>query len=431
MKYSYSKSTPHQGYQSSPPSRVSPVPAASFSGKTGGGGLFPFLPNLTSTPEPTPEEWANEGYGEGYGELSNHAEQLAEASSELKRANAASEGAEGKKDETVEQPNSPNVPKITAEKDRILYSFGEGGSSGYAPDVVVSGSGSDILPDRIYASDKTNRIPDMVYGGRGADELPDFVYGDNRGDVLPDSVYGGQSSDNLPDMVYGDNRSDAMRWRSFEDVYDELPTQVISGKVGGQDKDTVKPATAQVGTSLKTQGTVNLKNVNNLPQMDTSMFKAPEHQPSPIEKFIDYTIQYQQDKMEHPLREIGMQAAASLVALPVLGAIAPSLAAAPVVAPAAASVANNITKLVPQASQTVQKVTQSAPVANNIVNFADYANKAPAAASSVQKVAAGIAASTASLASALSAKAKPVGWDSSTQKYNSVSSTVPLGGIGR
>lgn len=429
MKYSYSKSTPHQGYQSSPPSRVSPVPAASFSGKTGGGGLFPFLPNLAPTPEPTPEEYAQEGYGEGYGELANHAEQLAEASSELKRANAASEGAEGKKDETVEQPNSPNFPKITAEKDRILYSFGEGGSSGYAPDAVYSGSGSDILPDRIYASDKTNRIPDMVYGGRGADELPDFVYEDNRGDVLPDFVYGGQSADNLPDMVYGDNRSDAMRWRSFEDVYDELPTQVVSGKVGGQDKDTVKPATAQVGTPLKTQGTVNLKNVNNLPQMDTSMFKAPEHQPSMLEKFVDYAVEYHHDKMEHPLREIGIQTAASLVALPLASAAVQSLA--PAVASVAAPVVNNITKLVPQASQTMQKVTQSAPVANNIVNFADYANKAPAAASSVQKVAAGIAASTASLASALSAKAKPVGWDSNTQQYNSVSSAVPLGGIGR
>ena len=111
--------------------------------------------------------------------------------------------------------------------------------------------------------------------------------------------------------------------------------------------------------------------------------------------------------MEHPLREIGLQTGASLLAAPILAGMAPAAAISSAVAP----VANNIVRLVPQTSQAVQAASQAvAPVASqggNIVNFADYARK-------VGTLAAGAVGAV-----ALPAAAQTMGWNPQTQTYSS------------
>ena len=134
------------------------------------------------------------------------------------------------------------------------------------------------------------------------------------------------------------------------------------------------------------------------------MYQKPVQQSGPA-SFWDYAMRYQQDKMEHPLREIGLQTGASLLAAPIIAGMAPAAAVSSAVAP----VANNIVRLVPQTSQAVQSAAQAvAPVAsqgNNIVNFADYARK-------VGTLAAGVIGAV-----ALPAAAQMTGWNAQTQKY--------------
>ena len=115
------------------------------------------------------------------------------------------------------------------------------------------------------------------------------------------------------------------------------------------------------------------------------------------------------DKMENPVRELAIQTGASLAAAPVIGALGLGAAAAPI-ASAAAPIANNITKLVPQAPQGAQA---TAPVQNNIINFADLARKT-----------AGAAAAVGGAMTALPAAAQSNGWNSTTQVYKAPSSKV-------
>jgi hypothetical protein len=145
---------------------------------------------------------------------------------------------------------------------------------------------------------------------------------------------------------------------------------------------------------------MSFQDVQNLPVPDTSMYK-PVQQSGPS-SFWDYAMRYQQDKMEHPLREIGLQTGASILAAPLLAGMAPAAAVSSAVAP----VANNIVRLVPQASQAAsQAVTPVASQGNNIVNFADYARK-------VGTLAAGVVGTV-----ALPAAAQMTGWNPQTQKY--------------
>ena len=175
---------------------------------------------------------------------------------------------------------------------------------------------------------------------------------------------------------------------------------------------------------LVTRGQMSLQNVQNLPVPDTSAYQKPVQQ-SGLSRFWDYANRYQQEKMENPLREIGIQTGASLLAAPILAGMAPAAvtsAVAPVannivrLAPqtsqAAQSVANqtnNIVRLIPQASQAVQAASQAvAPAASqggNIVNFADYARK-------VGTLAAGVVGAV-----ALPAATQMTGWNPQTQKY--------------
>ena len=378
MEYSYSKPKSAPIYQTTPPSRVSPVGASSFSGPKGGGGLFPFLPIPgQSSPDATSSAGEN-------------AARNAAAQSQAQSAVNASVG-------QIRQLNQASVPQLQPQQNglRIEASISQKGLNGINSRMAEQPK----LPNSSVSTNSLDKLLGRETGGYG--QKADVIYGTHGSDFLYDAIIDRGGADTLPDRIISGSGSDELRYRSFQDVEASLPSDSVSFRVAGQDP--VAKAADTVQKPLTTKGQMSFQNVQNLPVPDTSMYK-PVQQSGPA-SFWDYAARYQQDKMEHPLREIGLQTGASLLAAPILAGMAPAAAVSSAVAP----VANNIVRLVPQTSQAVQSAAQAvAPVAsqgNNIVNFADYARK-------VGTLAAGVIGAV-----ALPAAAQMTGWNAQTQKY--------------
>ena len=378
MEYSYSKPKSAPIYQTTPPSRVSPVGASSFSGPKGGGGLFPFLPIPgQSSPDATSSAGEN-------------AARNAAAQSQVQSAVNASVG-------QIRQLNQASVPQLQPQQNglRIEASISQKGLNGINSRMAEQPK----LPNSSVSTNSLDKLLGRETGGYG--QKADVIYGTHGSDFLYDAIIDRGGADTLPDRIISGSGSDELRYRSFQDVEASLPSDSVSFRVAGQDP--VAKAADTVQKPLTTKGQMSFQNVQNLPVPDTSMYK-PVQQSGPA-SFWDYAARYQQDKMEHPLREIGLQTGASLLAAPILAGMAPAAAVSSAVAP----VANNIVRLVPQTSQAVQSAAQAvAPVAsqgNNIVNFADYARK-------VGTLAAGVIGAV-----ALPAAAQMTGWNAQTQKY--------------
>ena len=379
MEYSYSKPTSAPSYQTAPPSRVSPVGASSFSGPRGGGGIFPFIPIPgQSSPDATSSAGEN-------------AARNAAAQSQSQSAVNASVG-------QIRQLNQAAQPQLQPQQNglRIEASISQKGLNGINSRMAEQPK----LPNSSVSTNSLDKLLGRESGGYGY--KPDVVYGTHGSDFLYDAVIDSAGPDYIQDKIISGSGNDEIRYRSFQDVEDSLPSTSVSFRVSGQDPVVTNSGIVQ--KPLTTRGQMSFQNVQNLPVPDTSMYQKPVQQSGPA-SFWDYAARYQQDKMEHPLREIGLQTGASLLAAPILAGMAPAAAVSSAVAP----VANNIVRLVPQTSQAVQSAAQAvAPVAsqgNNIVNFADYARK-------VGTLAAGVIGAV-----ALPAAAQMTGWNAQTQKY--------------
>lgn len=379
MEYSYSKPTTAPSYQTAPPSRVTPVGASSFSGPKGGGGIFPFIP-LPGQSSPDATSSAGE-----------NAVRNAAAQSQAQSAINASVG-------QIRQLNQAAQPQLQPQQNglRIESSIVKNGLNRINSQM----SEQPKLPNSSVSTNSLDKLLGRETGGYG--QKADVVYGTHGSDFLYDAIIDRGGADTLPDRIISGSGNDELRYRSFQDVEASLPSDSVSFRVAGQDP--VVQSSGSVQKPLTTRGQMSFQNVQNLPVPDTSMYQKPVQQSGPA-SFWDYAARYQQDKMEHPLREIGLQTGASLLAAPILAGMAPAAAVSSAVAP----VANNIVRLVPQASQAVQNAAQAvAPVASqggNIVNFADYARK-------VGTLAAGAVGAV-----ALPAASQMVGWNPQTQKY--------------
>ena len=379
MEYSYSKPTTAPSYQTAPPSRVSPVGASSFSGPKGGGGIFPFIP-LPGQSSPDATSSAGE-----------NAARNAAAQSQAQSAINASAG-------QIRQLNQAAQPQLQPQQNglRIESSIVKNGLNRINSQM----SEQPKLPNSSVSTNSLDKLLGRETGGYG--QKADVVYGTHGSDFLYDAIIDRGGADQLPDRIISGSGNDELRYRSFQDVEASLPSDSVSFRVSGQDP--VVQSSGSVQKPLTTKGQMSLSNVQNLPVPDTSMYQKPVQQSGPA-SFWDYAARYQQDKMEHPLREIGLQTGASLLAAPILAGLAPAAAVTSAVTP----VANNIVRLVPQASQAVQNAAQAvAPVASqggNIVNFADYARK-------VGTLAAGAVGAV-----ALPAASQMVGWNPQMQKY--------------
>ena len=244
---------------------------------------------------------------------------------------------------------------------------------------------------------------DIIVGSEGPDRLYDPIIDRGGTDLIPDRIISGSGKDLIRDRIISGSGTDELRYRSFADVENSLPSNSVSFKVSGQDP-VVTPKT-QTQTPLKTQGQMSFQNVPDLPVPDTSEFRqAQPKQESILSRFWNYANQYQQEKMLNPLREIGIQTGASVLAAPILAGLAPAAAVSSAVAP----VANNIIRLQPQTTQAAQSVSQAVQNGGNIVRFADYA------ARNSGTLAAGVAG-----AMALPAASQVKAWDPETQTYSS------------
>lgn len=381
MEYSYSKPTTAPSYQTAPPSRVSPVGASSFSGPRGGGGLFPFIP-LPGQSSPDSSSSAGE-----------NAVRNAAAQSQAQSAINASVG-------QIRQLNQAAQPQLQPQQNglRIESSIVKNGLNRINSQM----SEQPKLPNSSVSTNSLDKLLGRETGGYG--QKADVVYGTHGSDFLYDAIIDRGGADTLPDRIISGSGNDELRYRSFQDVEASLPSDSVSFRVAGQDP--VVQSSGSVQKPLTTRGQMSFQNVQNLPVPDTSMYQSAPVRSGPS-SFWDYAMKYQQDKMEHPLREIGLQTGASLLAAPILAGMAPAAAVSSAVAP----VANNIVRLIPQTSQAVQAASQAvAPVASqggNIVNFADYARK-------VGTLAAGAVGAV-----ALPAAAQTVGWNPQTQTYSS------------
>ena len=381
MEYSYSKPTTAPSYQTTPPSRVTPVGASSFSGPKGGGGIFPFIP-LPGQSSPDSSSSAGE-----------NAARNAAAQSQAQSAVNASVG-------QIRQLNQAAQPQLQPQQNglRIESSIVKNGLNRINSQM----SEQPKIPNSSVSTNSLDKLLGRETGGYGY--RPDVVYGTHGSDVLYDPVIDSAGPDYIQDKILSGSGNDEIRYRSFQDVEASLPSDSVSFRVAGQDP--VVQSSGSVQKPLTTKGQMSLSNVQNLPVPDTSMYQSAPVRSGPS-SFWDYAMHYQQDKMEHPLREIGLQTGASLLAAPILAGMAPAAAISSAVAP----VANNIVRLVPQTSQAVQAASQAvAPVASqggNIVNFADYARK-------VGTLAAGAVGAV-----ALPAAAQTMGWNPQTQTYSS------------
>ena len=374
MEYSYSKPTTAPSYQTAPPSRVSPVGASSFSGPRGGGGLFPFIPLPGQSS-------LDSSSSAGENAVRNAA---AQSQAQSQSAINASVG-------QIRQLNQAAQPQLQPQQNglRIESSIVKNGLNRINSQM----SEQPKLPNSSVSTNSLDKLLGRETGGYG--QKSDVVYGTHGSDFLYDAIIDRGGADTLPDRIISGSGNDELRYRSFQDVEASLPSDSVSFRVAGQDP--VVQSSGSVQKPLTTRGQMSFQNVQNLPVPDTSMYQSAPVRSGPS-SFWDYAMKYQQDKMEHPLREIGLQTGASLLAAPILAGMAPAAAVSSAVAP----VANNIVRLIPQTSQAV------APVASqggNIVNFADYARK-------VGTLAAGVVGAV-----ALPAAAQTVGWNPQTQKY--------------
>ena len=378
MEYSYSKPTSAPSYQTAPPSRVTPVGASSFSGPKGGGGIFPFIP-LPGQSSPDATSSAGE-----------NAARNAAAQSQAQSAINASVG-------QIRQLNQAAQPQLQPQQNglRIESSIVKNGLNGINSQM----SEQPKLPNSTSTPNSLDKLLGRETGGYG--QKADVIYGTHGSDFLYDAIIDRGGADTLPDRIISGSGNDELRYRSFQDVEASLPSDSVSFRVSGQDP--VVQASGTLQKPLTTKGQMSFQDVQNLPVPDTSAYQTSVQQSGPS-SFWDYAVRYQQEKMENPLREIGIQTGASLLVAPLLAGMAPAAAVSSAVAP----VANNIVRLVPQASQTVQNVaTQAASQGNNIVNFADYARK-------VGTLAAGVVGAV-----ALPAASQMVGWNPQTQTYSS------------
>ena len=377
MEYSYSKPTSAPSYQTAPPSRVSPVGASSFSGPRGGGGIFPFIPIPgQSSPDATSSAGEN-------------AARNAAAQSQSQSAVNASVG-------QIRQLNQAAQPQLQPQQNglRIESSIVKNGLNRINSRMAEEPK----LPNVTTSSNSLDKLLGRESGGYGY--KPDVVYGTHGSDFLYDAVIDSAGPDYIQDKIISGSGNDEIRYRSFQDVESSLPSDSVSFRVSGQDPVVTNSGTVQ--KPLTTRGQMSFQNVQNLPVPDTSAYQKPVQQSGPS-SFWDYAARYQQDKMENPLREIGIQTGASLLAAPLLAGMAPAA-----VSSAVAPVANNIVRLIPQTGQAVQSAaSQVQPVTNNIVNFADYARK-------VGTLAAGVVGAV-----ALPAASQMVGWNPQTQTYSS------------
>ena len=393
MEYSYSKSHPGPTYQTSYPSRVTPVNAMSYSGPHGGGGLSLGFPAINPG-MPTPEDLPQEGYAEaaeGYNAIAENASELADAAKsydiQIERVKRAESAAQPKGQKKVKPDQIEN-------------------------NVPLNGD-IEIREQRV---EQTN-IPkgNEVYGENiSIGYKPDTIYGYNTNDMIRDAIFGDSGTDQIPDRIYGENPSNELRWKSFADVENDLPSETKFNPLQippavPKKQEEQKP----VSNPIPMTGEMSFENVPNLPVPEMQFAEPVQYgkgrEKNILEKASTYLNNYMADKMENPVRELAIQTGASLAAAPVIGALGLGAAAAPI-ASAAAPIANNITKLVPQAAQAVQA---AAPVQNNIVNFADLARKATGAAAAVGGA-----------MTALPAAAQSNGWNSTTQVYKAPSSKV-------
>lgn len=394
MEYSYSKPTSSPSYQTAPPSRVTPVGASSFSGPKGGGGIFPFIPIPSqSSPDATSSAWEN---------AAQNAAQNAAAQSQSMSAMNASIG-------QIRQLNQAAQPQLQPQQNglRIESSISQNGlnrtnsrmaEEPNVPNVSTSPNSLDKLLGR--ESGGYGQKADIVYGTHGSDFLYDAVIDGGGPDVLPDRIISGSGADRIQDRIISGSGTDDLRYRSFQDVESSLLSDSVSFRVAGQDP--AATASGSLQKPLVTRGEMSFQDVQNLPVPDTSAYQKPVQQ-SGLSRFWDYATRYQQEKMENPLREIGIQTGASLLAAPILAGMAPAA-----VTSAVAPVANNIVRLIPQTGQAVQSAaSQAVSQGNNIINFADYARQAGT-------LAAGVAGAV-----ALPAASQIVGWNPETQKYSS------------
>lgn len=383
MEYSYSRPASSPSYQTAPPSRVTPVGASSFSGPKGGGGIFPFIP-IPSQSSPDSSSSAGEN-------AAQNAAQNAASQSQAQSMSAinASVG-------QIRQLNQAAQPQLQPQQNglRIESSIVKNGLNGINSRMAEEPK----LPNVSTSPNSLDKLLGRESGGYGY--KPDAVYGTHGSDFLYDTVIDSAGPDYIQDKIISGSGNDEIRYRSFQDVEASLPSDSVSFRVSGQDPVVTSSGTVQ--KPLTTRGQMSFQNVQNLPVPDTSAYQKPVQQSGPS-SFWDFAARYQQDKMENPLREIGIQTGASLLAAPLLAGMAPAA-----VSSAVAPVANNIVRLIPQTGQAVQSAaSQVQPVANNIVNFADYARK-------VGTLAAGVVGAV-----ALPAASQMVGWNPQTQTYSS------------
>lgn len=395
MEYSYSKPASSPSYQTAPPSRVTPVGASSFSGPRGGGGIFPFIP-LPGQSSPDSTSSAGEN-------AAQNAAQNAAAQAQSMSAINASVGQVRQLNQAAQPQLQPQQNGLRIEASNVKNGLNRINSrmaeEPNLPNVSSSTNSLDKLLGRETGG--VGQKADVVYGTHGSDFLYDAIIDRGGADTLPDRILSGSGADRIQDRIISGSGTDELRFRSFQDVEASLPSDSVSFRVAGQDP--VEQSSGAVEKPLTTRGQMSLQNVQNLPVPDTSAYQKPVQQ-SGLSRFWDYANRYQQEKMENPLREIGIQTGASLLAAPILAGMAPAAAVSSAVAP----VANNIVRLIPQTGQAVQSAaSQVQPVTNNIVNFADYARQAGT-------LAAGVAG-----AMALPAASQVVGWNPETQKYSS------------
>ena len=396
MEYTYSKPTSAPSYQTAPPSRVTPVGASSFSGPRGGGGIFPFIP-LPGQSSPDATSSAGEN-------AAQNAAQNAAAQSQAQSMSAinASVGQVRQLNQAAQPQLQPQQNGLRIEASNVKNGLNRINSrmaeEPNLPNVTSSPNSLDKLLGRETGG--YGQKADVVYGTHGSDFLYDAIIDKGGADTLPDRIISGSGADRIQDRIISGSGTDELRFRSFKDVEASLPSDSVSFRVAGQDP--VVQASGPVEKPLTTRGQMSFQNVQNLPVPDTSAYQRPVQQ-SGLSRFWDYATRYQQEKMENPLREIGIQTGASLLAAPILAGMAPAAAAS-----AVAPVANNIVRLIPQTGQAVQSAaSQVASQGNNIVNFADYARQAGT-------LAAGVAG-----AIALPAASQVVGWNPETQTYSS------------
>lgn len=400
MQYTYSKPVSAPSYQSPPPSRVSPVSASSFSGPRGGG-IFPFIPLPGFTPSSTPEPSSSAGENAAINTAAQN-QAISQAMSQAQSAMNIQTGEIRKFNQSAQPQMQPQQSRLKIQASVVNTGTNRLNSQNSQN---IRMAKEPTIPNVSTSPNSLDRLlgRDVIVGSEGVDRLYDSIIDRGGDDLIQDRIISGSGKDLIRDRIISGSGTDELRYRSFADVENSLPSNSVSFKVSGQDP-VVAPKT-QTQPTLKTQGQMSFQNVRDLPVPDTSEFrKTQPAQESMLSRFWNYANQYQQEKMQNPLREIGIQTGASVLAAPILAGLAPAAAVSSAVAP----VANNIVRLQPQTAQTTQAVSQAVQNGGNIVRFADYA------ARNSGTLAAGVAG-----AMALPAASQVQAWDPETQTYSS------------